>query len=63
MLAFRCVCSAVLGAWHIKGLQRYGTVIAFGFSGVLLVVMAIQQDRLDKRMIESDDAQRKSDQT
>ena len=28
-------------------------------SGVLLVVMAIQKDKLDERMIESDEAQRK----
>ena len=28
-------------------------------SGVLLVVLAIQKDKLDERMIESDEAQRK----
>lgn len=40
-----------------------GTVNAFGFSGVLLVAMAIQKDRLDERIEESDMAQGKSDQT
>jgi len=36
----------------------HGTANAFGFSSVLLVVMAISKDRLDERIPESDKAQR-----
>ena len=35
----------------------YSTVNAFGFSGVLLAVMAIPKDRFDGRIAERDKAQ------
>ena len=38
--------------------RRKSTANEFGFSGVLLVVMAISKDRLDERIPESDKAQR-----
>ena len=41
----------------------YGTANAFVLSGALLVVMAIQKERMDERIIEGDEAQIKSNQT
>ena len=49
--------------WGYCTRVRYGTANAFVLSGALLVVMAIQKERIDERMIESDEAQRKSNQT
>lgn len=42
---------------HVFSPIRHGTVNASGFSSVLLVVMAIPQDRLDERIAESHKAQ------